>query len=86
MSLARKNWFDFQIIRWPSVARQREIVNAVQTRSGFPGVVGFLDGSHIRMASKLDRDDDYINRKGYPSVQLQVTSRNLPCTICNVAW
>ncbi|KAK7092834.1 hypothetical protein V1264_008521 [Littorina saxatilis] len=76
-----------QIIRWPSVARQREIVNAVQTRSGFPGVVGFLDGSHIRMASKLDRDDDYINRKGYPSVQLQlVVDHEMVITDMYTGW
>ncbi|XP_070175981.1 uncharacterized protein [Littorina saxatilis] len=72
---------------WPSVARQREIVNAVQTRSGFPGVVGFLDGSHIRMASKLDRDDDYINRKGYPSVQLQlVVDHEMVITDMYTGW
>jgi len=41
-------------------------------KTGLPGIVGALDGSHIRLASCPRGDTDYINRKGFPSMQLQV--------------
>jgi len=37
-----------------------------------PGVVGFVDGSHVRLSSALGGDKDFYNRKGFPSIQLQV--------------
>jgi hypothetical protein len=37
-----------------------------------PNTVGVLDGSHIRLAACPQGDTDYINRKSFPSVQLQV--------------
>ena len=57
------------------------ISNAVQQESGLPGVVGFLDGTHIRMSGTIGGDQDYYNRKGYPSMQLQVRY-NICCCVC----
>ena len=35
-------------------------------------IAGIIDGSHITLTHILNGDQDYINRKGYPSLQLQV--------------
>ncbi|XP_046567601.1 putative nuclease HARBI1 [Haliotis rubra] len=61
-----------RMIRWPDEQRRAEIAATVQQNSGFPGVVGFLDGTHIRLSSPIGQDRDYYNRKGYPSMQLQL--------------
>ena len=37
-----------------------------------PDDIGCVDGTHIRLSNVLGGDADYINRKGYPFVQLQV--------------
>lgn len=62
----------FHIIRWPPPQRQVEIATAVEEVSSLPGVIGFIDGSHIRLSAALGGEQDYYNRKGYPSMQLQV--------------
>ncbi|XP_033729019.1 putative nuclease HARBI1 [Pecten maximus] len=41
------------------------------TRSGFPGVVGAVDGTHIPIPGPSSHRDSYINRKSFPSIQLQ---------------
>jgi hypothetical protein len=35
-------------------------------------VIGTLDGTHIRLSGALNGDTDYINRKGFASVQVKV--------------
>ena len=37
-----------------------------------PGIVGILDGTHIAIVNCPEGETDYINRKGYASVQLQL--------------
>jgi hypothetical protein len=60
------------MIQWPDQATQNVVAQSFQVTSGFPGIVGVLDGTHIRLAAALGGEPDYINRKGYPSLQLQV--------------
>jgi len=60
------------MIQWPDNQRHNEMVHSFQLLHGLPGVCGIIDGTHIQLAGALDEDQDYINRKGYPSVQLQV--------------
>jgi len=40
--------------------------------SGFPNTIGVIDGTHIRIEAPKKNPIDYINRKGYHSIQLQV--------------
>ena len=37
----------------------------------FPGVVGCIDGTHIRILSPSNFEDAYVNRKGYHSLNIQ---------------
>ncbi|KAL3856953.1 hypothetical protein ACJMK2_011659 [Sinanodonta woodiana] len=61
-----------RVIRWPSMERQREIARNVEQVCHIPGVVGFIDGTHIRLSFALGHDNDFYNRKGFPSIQLQI--------------
>lgn len=52
------------MICWPNAERQKEISREVENICGLPGVVGFLDGTHIRLSSALNGERDFYNRKG----------------------
>jgi hypothetical protein len=59
-----------------------------QEMCGMPGVVGAIDGTYIPGPS--DHRSSYINRKGYPSMQLQVVC-NSQLTVSssipqNIGW
>ncbi|KAJ8935279.1 hypothetical protein NQ314_012903 [Rhamnusium bicolor] len=38
-------------------------------QNGFPGVLGVIDGTHIKIDKPSDDPDSYINRKGFYSIQ-----------------
>ncbi|XP_061184635.1 putative nuclease HARBI1 [Saccostrea echinata] len=57
------------VIQWLDQAAQNTTVQSFQLASGFPGIIGVLDWTHIRLSSPIGGDSDYINRKGYPSIQ-----------------
>ncbi len=40
--------------------------------AGFPRVVSCVDGTHIQFAPPSEREQDYLNRKGYHSINVQV--------------
>ena len=42
--------FLFQLIKWPDLPEQDEISREFQLKTGLPGIVDALDGSHIRLA------------------------------------
>ena len=46
--------------------------NRVERASSIRGCIGFIDGTHIRLASSPGGERDYFNRKGFPSIQLQI--------------
>ncbi|XP_038067665.1 protein ANTAGONIST OF LIKE HETEROCHROMATIN PROTEIN 1-like [Patiria miniata] len=76
-----------RFIRWPSSQRRRETSASFRDISGFDGIVGAIDGTHIRIMNLPGGDQDYINRKKFPSVQLQVVvDDELLITDTNVGW
>lgn len=60
------------MISWPDYQEQQDISVQFQLQSQLPGVIGALDRTHIRLSGAIGGDANYINRKGFPSVQLQV--------------
>lgn len=44
---------------------------------GFPGVIGLIDGTHIRIRAPEDDPDAYINRKKFFSLNVQVTEKQV---------
>jgi hypothetical protein len=39
---------------------------------GFPNVLGCIDGSQIKIRKPRTNEADYVNRKGYHSINVQV--------------
>ena len=64
--------FKNRFIKWPDNEEQRHISDAFYDAFGVENCIGCIDGTHIRLAHKLDGDNDYFNRKGFPSINTQV--------------
>lgn len=65
--IAKKNRF----IKWPN---QGEILKSKQnffSRGGFPGVIGCIDGTHVRIQAPLEDEAVFVNRKGFHSINVQ---------------
>ncbi|KAK4322217.1 hypothetical protein Pmani_007015 [Petrolisthes manimaculis] len=60
-----------QFLNWPDREEQSQIENSFLRKTGFPEVVGCIDGSHIPIPGPSDHRAAYINRKGFPSIQMQ---------------
>ncbi|XP_066590789.1 putative nuclease HARBI1 [Prorops nasuta] len=58
-------------IKWPNNRELLENEVKFKEMSNFPGVVGVIDGCHIRISSPIDNPNNYINRKGIHSIVLQ---------------
>lgn len=59
-------------ITWPNEERSIEIHNGFFAISGFPKVIGAIDGTHIKIPTPHKNPECYVNRKGHHSIQLQV--------------
>ncbi|KAJ8938920.1 hypothetical protein NQ314_011296 [Rhamnusium bicolor] len=64
-----------EVIVWPSPVECRRICEEF-TQMGFPGVIGCIDGTHIRIDTPSEDAESYINRKKYHSIQMQVVCDN----------
>lgn len=64
-------------IGWPNREEMADIASTIDMtgQHHFPGVVGFLDGSHIPIAKPIINPDNYYNRKKFHSVILQAVCR-----------
>ena len=40
--------------------------------AGFPCVIGWVDGTHIRIQEPSQNEPNYVNRKNYHSINVQV--------------
>ncbi|XP_018402632.1 PREDICTED: putative nuclease HARBI1 [Cyphomyrmex costatus] len=59
-------------IKWPQDNRAEEIIRGFAATSAFPGIIGAIGGTHIKIKTPHINSDSYINKNGYPSIQLQV--------------
>ncbi|XP_056013594.1 uncharacterized protein LOC125676622 [Ostrea edulis] len=62
------------VINWPDPYTRQAISREFQLQSGLRGVIGSLDGRHIRLTTAPGGDRDYFNPKNFPSIQLQVVA------------
>ena len=89
VSKAICNCLKSRIIRLPNLKAQEETSRKIADKSGVENCVGFIDGTHIRLSCIPGGDKDYtcINRKGFPSIQLQlVMDDTLTITDTYVGW
>ena len=60
-----------ELIKFPdSIAGFEQCARAFVARSGIPGIIGAIDGSHIRIAPPKRQQKRYYNRKSFYSVIL----------------
>jgi hypothetical protein len=57
-------------IHLPTDAECASIASATESKFGIPGVCGFIDGTHIPVKPPAKDRDSFINRKGYPSINV----------------
>ncbi len=65
-----------EFIKWPSSGEMESISQQFEENSGFPGLVGSIDGCHIAIKAPTSNPESYINRKGFPSILLQGVVNN----------
>lgn len=58
-------------IRMPSDEECEQQAIFFQARTGLPQITGAIDGSHIPITAPQKGLSDYINRKGWPSLNMQ---------------
>lgn len=57
------------IITWPDDNEKEEIKTHFRNHN-FPGVIGIIDGTHVRIDKPADDPDSYLNRKHFYSIQV----------------
>ena len=61
-----------QFVKFPSARADRdEIKQGLFRVGGFPCAIGCVDGTHIRITAPSENEPDYVNRKGYHSINVQ---------------
>ncbi|XP_036144127.1 putative nuclease HARBI1 [Monomorium pharaonis] len=59
-------------IKWPSGDDAIIVMQGFKRASGFPRIIGAIDGTRIRINAPKENSADYVNRKGYHSIHLQL--------------
>ena len=87
LMLFTKEYLVERLITWPSNHEQLEIGGIYEETKNFPGIRGFIDGSHIAIRKPEIRGFDYYNRKDFYFVILQAVCReDLRFTDIYVGW
>lgn len=58
-----------EVITWPNAEEKIEIENFFRDKR-FPGIIGVIDGTHIRIDKPSEDPDSYLNRKHFFSIQV----------------
>ena len=59
-------------VKWPSTeAEIFQIKRRFYDKGGLPGVIGFVDGTQIRIQGPTENENNYVNRKGFHSINVQ---------------
>ena len=69
-----------ETIYWPNNTEKQEIEMSFREK-GFPGVIGAIDGTHIKLDKPSEDPDSYINRKQYYSMQVSFSYKIQNCGI-----
>ena len=60
-----------QFIKWPSNDEKQVSKIKFFDVAGFPCVIGCIDGTHVRIQAPHEHENDFVNRKGYHSINVQ---------------
>ncbi|XP_066934420.1 putative nuclease HARBI1 [Clytia hemisphaerica] len=64
-----------EYVKWPTFRRAKRIMSSFSKR-GLPKIVGAIDGTHIRISPPSEKPEQYVNRKGFHSLNFQATCDN----------
>lgn len=64
------------LITWPTAEERREIKDTFRRATGFPGVIGCIDCSHIFITAPLRDANQYTNRHHCYSINVQAVVDN----------
>jgi hypothetical protein len=59
-------------ISMPQHARLDQLKTKFHASAGFPGVIGLIDGTHIRIQAPTAFEMQFVNRKNFHSINVQV--------------
>ena len=64
-----------------------DIKSSFEEEGGFPGIIGVVDGTHIRIRAPEKEPEAYINRKKFHSINVQlVCDDNMVFTHVLAGW
>ncbi|XP_046585276.1 putative nuclease HARBI1 [Haliotis rubra] len=76
-----------RFIAFPTGQRSLDVKRAFHAIAGFPKVLGCVDGTQIRIASPKVNEADFVNRKGFHSLNVQmVCDPKFLITNCVANW
>ena len=65
-------------VRFPSIRAERDDIRESMFRiGGFPCAIGFIDGTHVRIAAPHENEPDFMNRKGFYSIKMSGQSATI---------
>ncbi|XP_052790083.1 putative nuclease HARBI1 [Mya arenaria] len=59
-------------VKFPTGLEIESVKRKFYSVAGFPNVVGAVDGTHVKIQAPPDNEADYVNRKGYHSLNVQM--------------
>lgn len=60
-------------IKLPNTREERNTLKVeFMNRWNFPGVIGVIDGTHIALLKPSEEEHNFINRKGFHSINVQI--------------
>ena len=60
-------------VYWPTPAEKRNVMETIQSSSGFPNCIGCVDGTGIVLSyAPVDNEEDFFNRKSEYSLAAMV--------------
>ncbi|WAR15468.1 HARB1-like protein [Mya arenaria] len=58
-------------VKFPTGLEIESVKRKFYSVAGFPNVVGAVNGTHVKIQAPPDNEADYVNRKGYHSLNVQ---------------
>ena len=65
-----------KFILWPSPAELQVVKRGFYEKGRFPGVIGYVDGTHVRIQASNTNENDFVNRKGFHSINVQAVCKH----------
>ena len=73
LALARKQK---KFILWPFPVELQVVKRGFYDKRGFPGVIGCINGTHVRIQAPSTNENNFVNQKGFHSNVQAVCKRN----------